>query len=562
MHLRPYQAEAVEAVVAWWTIHGRHGQNPVVVVPTAGGKTVIFATLIQRFMTEYPGTRILVLAHRRELISQAESKLKAVWPLAPVGVLAASLGRRELAPVTIASRDTIVGVLEAVGAFDLVIVDEAHNIAPGEATRYRRIIDTLADRNSNMHVIGFTATPYRTGQGYVYGDGKDHLFAGVAYEAHIRPLIEQGYLCPVTAHAVAQDAVADTSDVQTTGGDYNLGQLEQVVSDEALVASAVGEWERLAFAQGRRSTVFFCVSVLHAELVSEELHRRGHSVPVVSGKTPAGEREAILSAFDRGELVGVANVGVLTEGWDCPRLDCIAILRPTKSLGLYLQMVGRGLRLHDSKTNTLVLDFGGCIERFGPIDVARPVERRAADDRTKTCPACAEILSIFKRLCPCGHEFQPPPHKLCPACGEENPTSAAKCIACDHVFANHERKAARGGILSGEQQLREVPIEAMSMQAMVSHRTGNPYLKVIYQAGLMEFYYTNLMIGHEGWAGDNAARQWRAMTHAGTPTPETPQEAVRMDADVLRPVESITVDIGSKYKDVVNVKYKKMEVAA
>lgn len=555
MKLRPYQDEAITALVNWWAVDKRHGENPLIVLPTGAGKTIVFCKVIESFINNYSGVRILVLAHRKELISQAEIKLKTVWPGAPVGVYAASLGRRELNTVTIASRDTIVNALDDLGAFDIVIVDEAHNIAPGEKTRYRLIIDALTDRNPHLHVIGFSATPYRTGQGVIYGEGQ--LFAAIAYEAKIKPLIDDGYLCKVTAKAVDHTAVADTTGVAMARGDFSQGQLNDVVTDENLISAALNEWEKLAYNQGRRATVFFCVSVLHAKLVSAELHERGYDVPVVHGGTSDIERDMITADFNAGKLIGVANVGIYTEGTDIPRIDCIALLRPTRALGLYMQMVGRGLRPHESKNNTLVLDFGGNIERFGPIDTAQPESRKKKkDDRVKTCPNCQDIVGIFKRKCACGYEFEPPVFKLCEKCGAENPTSAAKCIACDALFITHEKTAANGGILSDEERIKTFPVEEVYCRAMVS-KQNNPYLKVIYRSSLFEHFNENLMLGHPGRIGDKAAARWRQLVKPEVPMPAEPEEAAEWAKawPIFKPVASIDIDLASKYKDIVNVTY-------
>lgn len=559
MQLRPYQQDAEDGLWRYWREESGY---PLIVIPTAGGKTIVFSSIIKRLLFEHPDTRVLVLAHRKELLDQAEKKLLSVWADAPVGVFSAALGRRELRQVTIASRDTIGSIAESMGRFDVVIVDEAHNIAPGEETRYRKIFTGLKQNNPNLTIVGFTATPYRTSIGFIYGDDeKKHLFKGLAYEAKIKTLMDQGFLCKVVAKTVDDASVADVSEVKTTAGDYNLGQLADVVESQELVSAACSEWKRLAYDTGRRSSVFFCTTVLHAELVSAELHRMGFDVPVITGVTESHDRDSILSDFSNGSIIGVANVGVLTEGWDAPRLDCVVLLRPTKSLNLYLQMVGRGLRKHVSKTDTLVLDFGGNIERFGPIDLAQPATSKTKDERTKTCPGCRSIVGFHKRKCPdCDFVFQPQPVKLCPACGEENAPSAAKCIACGAPFINHSAKASKGGILSDENVIESYPVDEISVQSMVSKSAGRQYLKVVYKSGF-DYYTKNLMIGYDGYAGTKAARYWENITYPGTPIPSDPAQAVRFAsvANIFRPVERIHVNTASKFRDIVAIEYKHQE---
>lgn len=565
MKLRDYQQGAIDALFEWWAT--KQGENPLIVIPTAGGKTIVFCTIIKQLLEQYPDTRVMVLAHTKELVDQAEKKMLTVWPEAPVGVYAASLNRRQLNTVTIASRDTIKNVIETVGKFDLVFIDEAHLIAPSETSGYMKIISALREVNPFVNVIGFTATPYRTGSGFIYGDDEKHIFKAPAYEARIAKLMNQGYLCPITAKQVKKDAVADTSEIKTTAGDFNKGQLQDLVIQENIIQSSLDEWEELAYNQGRRSSVFFCVSILHAELVSQELLKRGYDVPVIQGGTNPTERAQMLEDFDRGNLVGIANVGCLTTGWDAPRLDCVAIMRPTKSLGLFMQMVGRGLRLHESKENTLLLDFGGCLDRFGPIDIAQPPTRKGVkDDRTKVCPECESIVGFFKRKCPdCEHEFIPPVVKICPKCGEENAPSAAKCAACGHAFVDHSTKASTKAVMSGDLQpeLKTVPVEKITLSEAKA-KSGRNYLRVTYTQDMLNHYTKNLMVGFPGYAGQKAATEWQTMARPNMATPNSPDLAVgwfNHDSEILRPVESITVNMNSKYKDIVSIQYKELQAA-
>ena len=566
MQLRPYQQAAIDGIFEWWG--ERKGENPLVVLSTGSGKTVIFSTLIKQVVEMYSDTRILILAHTKELVEQAEDKLKTVWPEAPVGVYAAGLKRRELCQITCASRDTIRNVIDQVGKFDLVFIDEAHLIPPRAESSYMRIIEALRKKNKHLNVIGFTATPYRTGTGFIYGNDDKHIFQGVAYEAKIADLMEQGYLCPIVSKCVSQDAVADVSEVKTTAGDFNQGQLQEIAIQVPLIRASLDEWQRLGYEQGRKSSVFFCVSILHAELVSQELLKRGFDCPVVHGGTPSDERAEILKEFDEGRLTGVVNVGVLTTGWDAPRLDCVVLMRPTKSLNLFMQMVGRGLRLHPSKTNTLLLDFGGCLERFGPIDLAQPVSRKSSNaDKVKNCPSCESIVGYFKRKCPhCEHEFLPPVHKICDHCGEENPPSAAKCIKCDQPFVKHESRASSNAVMSTDVKpwFEVVPIESISI-APATSKAGRPYLRVTFIQDVLNRYHMNLMIGFPGYAGKKAKDDWHRIAREGVPVPLDPNAAYRWykhDSNIFRPVNKIKVDMNSKFKDIHEIYYENEEHVA
>ena len=193
MQLRYYQEEALGSLLKYFQTKPID-HNPLLVLPTAAGKTIVFSHLIKELSSS--NKRFLILAHRQELVSQAKDKLLKVWPSAPVGVLAASLKSYDTdAQILVASRDTLASQkrLDAVPGVDYIIIDEAHHIAPGASTRYRKILDAMREKKP-CRIIGVTATPYRMGQGYIYGDKLDHFFKEVAYQVSIPQLVQDGYL--------------------------------------------------------------------------------------------------------------------------------------------------------------------------------------------------------------------------------------------------------------------------------------------------------------------------------------------------------------------------------
>ena len=555
---REYQAEAVQSPFDYWSV--TPDGYPLIVLPTAAGKTIVTSLLMERLFKGFPAMRILFLAHRKELISQTEAKLLSVWPEAPVGVYSASLKRRELRPITVASRDTIAPVLDKLNYKPmLVIIDEAHNVIDKEGTRYRKIIEALEDNNPDMRLLGVTATPF-DGKGYIYGP--DKIFTGVCYELKMRALIDQGYLAPLVAPEVDEKAVIDTSAVKLVGGEFHLKQLEAASINHDLIAAGIDEWVRLAVNKFRKYTLFFCVSVAHAEAVQIELATRGYEIPIVTGKTPQKERDNVTHQFLTQKLRGIINVGVFTEGSDFPLIDCICNFRAVHSLRLWLQMAGRGMRISPDtdKDNCLMLDFGGCVERFGPIDIAQPPQRRGTGQpRTKTCPNCELIINIFDQKCVCGHEFEViPPHKTCPECGEQNPPGVDKCVSCGHIFINHDKKASREEIMSSKERYRKYTVIGdLDCRCLISSKTKQSYLHVRYPVSISKSMITNIMIGYDGFAGKKAIGQWKRMMHPGTPMPTSAEEACRfIDAGhQFKNVDSITVDMRDKWKAIISVDY-------
>lgn len=407
MQLRPYQSATIDAVERYLaTSEG----NPLVVLPTASGKTVIFASMLRDWLAAYPGSRFLILAHQKELLEQAADKLRAVWPEAPIGFYCAGLGKKDGSKsITIGSIQTIYQDACNLDPFDVIIIDEAHLVPVTGFGRYRRFLTEAALVNPAVRTVGFTATPYRLSGGYIVDPmSEDHIFDFVAYEAPVREMIGEGYLCPLTSKATESEI--DTSGLHTRNGDWVDGELADRADTEELIEAACSELATLA--ADRHSWLIFCCGISHAEHVAACLRRRGVACETVSGQTSKKDRERILAEFgdpNRRRPMAVTNMNVLTTGLDVTRIDCIALLRPTQSASLYVQMVGRGFRLDESKTNTLVLDFAGNVSRHGPVDAidATPkAGKRQGPVPTKKCPSCREVVVLHTPECPsCGYEW-------------------------------------------------------------------------------------------------------------------------------------------------------------
>lgn len=336
--LRPYQLAAIEAVEARFAAGER---ATLVVLPTGTGKTVLFAELARRRVTA--GHRALVLAHRTELLTQARAKLEAVGVHAAIEQGPQRAGQ---ADVVVASVQTLRGPRLATwspGAFDVVIIDEAHHAT---ATTYRAIVDHFA----GARILGVTATPDRAD-----GQGLGPIFQSVAYSYDLGAAIRDGYLAPIRARRVKLEV--DLDKVKTTAGDLNQGQLGAAMTDPAVIEATA---RALLDTVGARRTVLFSVTVAHAALLVDalNLHRPG-CARWVSGESADDEREAAARDLSTGRVQIVANAALWTEGFDCPAIEAVAIARPTKSRGLFTQMVGRGTRLHPGKADCLVVDFAG-----------------------------------------------------------------------------------------------------------------------------------------------------------------------------------------------------------
>lgn len=530
MEIRPYQADAIDAINH---ALATRDDSPLCVMPTGAGKTIVFSTMIRDWLVAWPEVRVGILAHRSELLEQAEDKLKKVWPSAPIGVWSASLNRKQGdRRVLIAGIQSIYRRAFDLDPFDILIVDEAHRIPVDGEGMYRRFLEDCRLANPHVRLIGFTATPWRLDGGHIAHP--DHLLNHVCYEGDVAGLVKEGYLCTLRNKSTETELTPDG--VAVRQGDYVADELEDAVNTDPLVRAAVAELAHKA--SDRKSWLVFCCGVSHANNVSAELMRHGITAPVVTGETPTAERARILADFDAGKTRAVVNVNVYTEGLDVTRIDCIAMMRPTKAVSLYVQMAGRGFRLHDGKEDCLVLDFGGNCRRHGPVDDIRikPKEKGEGVAPSKECPECEEIVAAGCRICPCcGHEFPPPAIK-------------------------HDEKADDVPILRVAEPW-EMPV--VHVIAGLHKKEGKPdSLKITYRNG-MESHREWICFEHGGHAAAKAKTWW--LRRFGNPIPATAAEALQdmfLAHKLTEITESIRVRQSGKFTEILNVKLKDENTSA
>ncbi|MBR4741319.1 MAG: DEAD/DEAH box helicase, partial [Desulfovibrio sp.] len=422
--LRPYQTEALDAVLS----DVCSSQDVCLQAATGAGKTIIFSAFIQRLREQYPSMHIGVLAHREQLVRQAHEKLLSVWPEGAdqIGIACSSVSGQFDAekPVIIGSPQTLINRINKLPALQLIIVDECHRLPPKNVkSQYNGIISALREKYDQMRMIGVTATPYRLNHGYIYGDKLtrgDNWFAKLSYSITIEKLQQEGFLCPLRAFAAADSTHLDhdLSAVKKTGGDYNVRQVSNVMSTEHHLLSAVNAVRE--YATDRQHIVVFACTIEHAESLRDTFANAGFTACVVHSEQKHDERQRNLDAFDQGKVQVICNVGVLTEGWDCTSVDCMVMCRPTLSPALFVQMVGRGLRLHADKEDCLLLDLSGNYLRHGDLDnpYITTGERGASKEKkteekdetvaAKECPKCKLLVKANTIQCPnCGQFLKP-----------------------------------------------------------------------------------------------------------------------------------------------------------
>jgi len=392
IRLRPYQRDAIERLAS---MRADGVRRVVLVAPVGAGKTTIAAQIILDEVGR--GGRVIFVAHRRELISQAYDRLLTMGlPRGLLGVIMASDRRANRhAPVQVASVATL--VRRDHPPAEMIIVDECHRAT---STSYRRIAESYPDA---VH-MGLTATPYRAN-----GDGLGDAYDAILEVASVRELIDAEHLVEPRIWTVPPDHMPDLHGVKVSRGDYAQGALGEVMDSGVLVGSIVEHWRRHA---GGTRTVVFATTVEHSESIAARFREAGVAAEHVDGTTPPMQREASLARLEAGETRVISNVGLFGEGWDMPSVGCVILARPTKSLGLYLQQVGRVMRPYEGEP-AVVLDHAGNVQRHGfPADkreftlAKRPKLRGAQPDMAKACPSCQAMVHLSVRVCPmCGAQL-------------------------------------------------------------------------------------------------------------------------------------------------------------
>jgi DNA repair protein RadD len=421
-----------------------------------------------------------MLTHQKELIEQNAAKLRNHWPNVPLGIYSASIGRKDLGePITFAGIQSIRTKAVQLGHFDLVLIDECHLVSHKDEGSYRSLIADLIAINPAIRVIGLTATPWRLGHGLI--TDKPAIFDDLIEPTSIEELVYHKFLSPLRSKVTT--VKYDLTGVAKRGGEYVEGDLARAVNTDDYNSRIAAEI--VAYAGDRKSWLIFCTGIEHARQMAQELNNYT-SAAYITGETPKAERERLLSAFKSGDLVALTNANVLTTGFDAPNIDLIAMLRPTMSPSLYVQMAGRGCRIAEGKTDCLVLDFAGVVETHGPIIAVQPPNKPGegkGEAPTKSCEKCWELVHISAKVCPaCGTAFPEPEQK------ESN---------------LHLRHDDIMGL-----NLKEMQITSWNWRKHISRTSGKEMLMVTYYGGLSDppinEYFAIL---HPGYAGEKSMQE-------------------------------------------------------
>lgn len=533
--LRPYQREAVDRTLAYFRRTSKPG---VLVLPTGAGKSLVIAALAR-----LARHRILVLAHVKELVEQNHQKFCQYThsqddPKADI--FSAGLGQKQAqSQVVFASIQSASVNLPAFSDyFSLVVIDECHRVGEDDQSQYQMLLAHLRQFNPELKVLGLTATPYRLNSGWIYqrhliekcvrGDDKA-FFSACIYELPLKYLIDQGFLTPLKA-LDAPVAFYDFSQLENSGNQ----QLWQAVINQAKRATPKIVAQLIDLSRDRLGVMIFAASVDHAKEIHQLLPPENSAV--ILGSMNQRARDSVVNAFKAKQIKYLVNVSVLTTGFDAPHVDTIAMLRPTQSVGLYQQIVGRGLRLSEGKDECLVLDYAG-----NGYDVFRPeISEPKSDSKSVPvvvpCPVCGykndfwglvdsdgDIIEHYGRRCQglvasqnlaqapsadveldllnqqqCDFRFR---FKECPQCNSENDIAARQCHQCHYTLIDPDDQLKKALSLADCKVIRCAGLSFHSH----TKKSGQNCLKVIYhdEQGEQLSEYFSIDTDNQRWAFDH-----------------------------------------------------------
>jgi len=397
MSLRQYQKDTLNNIIR---SQRKGNKNILLQAATGSGKTVMASAFVNHSIKQ--NKNVLFLAHRRELIKQCSEKLDT--EKVRHGIIMAGEPYHFWCTTQVASIDTlrsrsITNKKEELPKADLIIIDEAHRCL---SNTYLKIINLYKD----SQVLGLTATPIRSD-----GRGLGHIFQDMVQAPSIGQLIREGHLVECSYYA---PTIPDLKGIQTSMGDYNTVQLAEKMDKPKLIGDIVSSWVKIG---NNKKTIVFASSVAHSKNIAESFEGIGIKAAHIDGTTDNKERERVLDEFNHGDMKIICNCMVLTEGFDCPPAEVCVLARPTKSLGMYIQMVGRVLRPYKDKEHATIIDHSGAVYTHGfvendiewDLDPKKPLtikERKKIRDKEEAQIICEGCFSVFSgsNICPkCGH---------------------------------------------------------------------------------------------------------------------------------------------------------------
>jgi len=553
IQLRPYQTDGLDAI--WNYFQSGNIGNPVLAWPTGTGKSVVPAIFIESVMRLWPTQRFLMITHVKELIQQNYNVLLKVWFNAPVGIYSAGLKQKDYAhSIVYGGIQSMIKNPMQFGFRDIIFIDEAHLISQEDSSMYLTFIAAMKLINPNLKVIGLTATPFRMGQGYITDGG---LFTDIVHDLtsmdNFNKLISDGYLAPLIPLRTKTEL--NVNEVSVQKGEFVASSLQKAVDKQEITFQ--GLREVVDAGANRNAWLLFASGIEHAEHIAEMLGSFGIDCAPIHSKRPSNYNDDAINAFKSGELKSLVNYGKLTTGFDYPSIDLIGMFRPTLSVPLWIQMLGRGTRpvypagmpletveqrleaiRSSHKQNCLVMDFARNTPRLGPINDPQ-IPRKKGEGQGEV------------------------PIKICDNCGAYNHTRVQFCCQCGNEFEFKIKIKAKAGteeLIRTNDKIETPIIELFDVDRVSYNRhikidrktktaLSAPMIKVQYMCGLRTFNEWVLMQG-TGLNLHRAHEWWRMRTKENIPA--TTDEALSRLSE-LRVPRKIEVHVNLKYPEIKRV---------
>ena len=529
--LRQYQKDAINAIINHYNT--TDDKNKIIVaMPTGTGKSLVIAEYINLLTQWFPDVRILMITHKMELIWQNKQQLNERAPNINIGVYSASLNSKQITNVTFAGIDSIYRAIAKFGIIDYVLIDECHLVSDDVNTMYSKVLSYLFDLNKDMKLIGFTATPWRMKDGALVDTRWwDKVVYNLCSKNSFVDMINNGYLCELIPFAQPLEYKVDG--IKTTANDFNLKELQERVDTSSYTVPIVKDFLEKIKVNNCKKTIIFSSGLDHSQHIKNEIEKYGYSAVIVDSKLNYDLRIYNIERFKQGGVDFLINYNVLTTGFDCPNIDCIVIMRPTKSSVLWVQALGRGTRPAPDKKYCMVLDYGGNTKRLGTIN--DPFIPKKNEKKSK------------------GMGRQP--IKECKKCGAINHLSAKQCVFCGEEFPVHTNltiNSSKEELISKENfSIDKFNVLRFFGEAYTS-KSGRKMFRIAFDIGTT-IYYEYLDVLGTGYSYHKAKEIWGSFTNI--PLPNTIEECVELeDKGVLNAPSKIRVWLNppTKYPKILN----------
>lgn len=564
---REYQGWAVDAT--WDYLHDSVG-NPLILMPTGTGKSVVLGLLAQRLLQTYPQTRIMCTTHVETLIAQNHAKLREMWEAAPAGIYSAGLDRRDtLQQILFTGIQSVYNKAHLFRWVNILIIDEAHLLSPKDATMYQTFITALKKQNPHLRVIGLTATGWRTVGGDLVGVGT--LFSDVAINMTTVEawnwFVDMGYLAPLYSKRTVYGI--DPDGVRIRGGDYDLNELQEAVDKPDITQQSVQETIQWGSAHEKNCWMVFGTGVRHCEHLAEAFNDYGIRTVAIHGKSK--DPAELIRLYKAGRYQCAVSMNKLTTGVDIPQIDLIACMRNTKSSNLWVQMLGRGTRPVYEPGFDLTTQAGRLASMAASIKPNGCLALDFARNSKDLGPINDPVIPVKKKKGKGGSGGAV--MKVCPNCLEWNGATAVRCKYCETEFPYSLKNVsgeadAESEVFRRTTEIADPIVEELSVQRVtyaVHHkRSGDrpPTLRVTYfvdsGGNIPRKYEEYIAFAGEGGQRNRAVDWWHDRIPFGwptdTPCPEDAHTAHQFVSHLKVPTR-IRVWVNTKYPKVMSYEY-------